>query len=134
MALEWKQNLATGVEEIDNQHKELFGKVNNLLDACNQQKGKDEVGKVVKFLEDYVITHFGAEEKMMKKTAYPGYSLHKQQHDQFIKDFLILKDNFEKEGATTHFVINVNHKVVDWLIKHVGNTDKALGAFLLAKK
>lgn len=45
MAIEWTDELATGVNKIDNQHKELFKRINNLLDACNQGKGKDEVKK-----------------------------------------------------------------------------------------
>lgn len=65
MAIEWTQDLSTGSDEIDNQHKELFRRINSLLDACNQGKGREEIGKTVQFLEDYVITHFSAEEEYM---------------------------------------------------------------------
>ena len=58
VAIEWTADLATGVDEIDNQHKELFQRINNLLEACNHGKGKEEVKKVISFLEDYVITTF----------------------------------------------------------------------------
>ncbi len=36
MAIEWTMGLSTGVDEIDDQHKELFKRINRLLDACNQ--------------------------------------------------------------------------------------------------
>jgi hemerythrin len=130
MGIEWKQSLATGIEEIDNQHKELFDRVNKLFDACNQHKGKEEVGEVVKFLEDYVISHFRDEEKIMEKYSYPEIKSHKELHKQFVKDFLTLKDSFQKEGPSTHFVILMNRKVVDWLVKHIGNIDRSLGNYI----
>ena len=37
MYIEWRDDLLTGVDEIDWQHKELFVRFNLLLDAC--QKG-----------------------------------------------------------------------------------------------
>jgi len=38
MAIEWTNDLATGVSEIDYQHKELFRRINSLLDACREGK------------------------------------------------------------------------------------------------
>ena len=72
MAIEWSDNLSTGVAEIDNQHKELFRRINDLFDACNQGKGKSEVAGVMEFLESYVVEHFGKEENYMKNTAMPA--------------------------------------------------------------
>jgi len=58
MPFEWTQNLSIGVAEIDNQHKELFKRINNLLDAISQGKGKQELFAVLEFLEDYSKFHF----------------------------------------------------------------------------
>ena len=65
MAIEWTEDLATGVPEIDAQHKELFSRINRLLEACNQGQGRAEVGKTLAFLEEYVLIHFSTEEKIM---------------------------------------------------------------------
>lgn len=133
MALQWTQALSVGVDEIDNQHKELFNRINNLHTAISQGKGKEDIAKVIKFLEDYVITHFGAEERYMTRYDYPGYLAHKAQHTEFIKDFSNLKKEFETQGATSYLVIQVNLRVGDWLINHIGKVDKALGTFLETK-
>lgn len=134
MAIEWNDDLATGVDEIDNQHKELFKRINSLLDACTQGKGKGEVGKVLNFLEDYIVAHFNAEEAIQKKHSYPEYEPHKALHDEFRKNFAELKKQFEKEGAGLPLVLRTNRTVVDWLINHIGRIDKALGAFLKLRK
>jgi len=133
MGVQWRDELATGVSLIDGQHKELFDKVNKLYDACSQGKGKEEVQNVIKFLGDYVVEHFGAEEKIQKKYSYPGYEIHKSQHEQFIKDFIAFKDKIEKDGVSALSVILINKTIADWLVKHIGQTDKALGEYLKGK-
>jgi len=133
MAIEWTDDLATGVNEIDNQHRELFQRINNLLDACNHGKGKEEVKKVISFLEDYVITHFSEEEKYMGKYDYPDYMVHKRQHLEFMENFFRIKTQFEAEGPGIHIVVITNNLVVDWLRNHIRKIDRALGSFLKTK-
>lgn len=133
MAIQWKESYAIGVEEVDNQHKGLFDAVNRLLDACGKGKGKEELDSVIKFLEDYVVTHFSTEEKLQKQYNYPDYESHKQLHDNFIKEFTKLKKQIETEGANARSVVLVNRVVVDWLTKHVKNIDKKVGLFLKDK-
>ncbi len=130
MAIVWTPELATSVEEIDNQHKELFQRINNLLDACNQGRGKAEVQHVITFLEDYVISHFSEEERYMEKHSYPDIGIHKAQHKEFMENFARLKRQFETDGPGVHVVISTNQTVVDWLRTHILKLDKALGAFL----
>ena len=133
MGIEWNPELATWFVEIDNQHKELFKRVNDLLDAMRVGKGRDEVGKVLKFLEDYTVYHFGNEENYMKKYSYPDYEGHKDQHTSLINDIKKMKVQFEKEGATSLMVIDIQQELGDWLMVHIGQVDKALGKFLKEK-
>jgi hemerythrin len=130
MAIEWRESLATGHEEIDNQHKELFTRFNNLLAACNKGKGKEEVGNLLRFLSDYVIAHFAAEEQLQRKHDFPGYQDHKKQHEDFIRDLGNIQNEFNSEGAGISVVIQTNKIIVNWLIKHISGTDKELATFL----
>lgn len=130
MALQWSDELIVGVDAIDNQHKGIFSRVNNLLNAMAQGKGKDEVGRVIAFLADYVIKHFKAEEEIMAKNNYNGISSQKAEHAAFIKDFTGIKSEFEKNGVSTHLVLQVQNKLCNWLKNHIGNEDKKIGAFL----
>jgi hemerythrin len=130
MAIEWRENLATGSAEIDAQHKELFKRFNDLLTACNQGKGKDEVANLLLFLNDYIRSHFAAEEELQVRHAYPSYGAHKEQHDKFRKDLRELERQFGDEGATVSLVIQTNQTLISWLIRHISGTDKELAAFL----
>ena len=70
--MEWTQDLSVGVNKIDEQHKELFSRINNLLTAIKQHRCKDEIDNTIAFLEDYARTHFSYEEKQMKEAAAPA--------------------------------------------------------------
>jgi hemerythrin len=130
MAIEWREELATGNREIDSQHKELFRRFNNLLESCNQGKGKEEVYNMLLFLGDYVRTHFDAEEHLQIKHGYPGYAAHKEEHDKFILDLRQLESQLSTEGSTIVLVIQTNQAIVNWLIRHISGTDKQLANFL----
>lgn len=130
MAIEWTEDLTVGSQEIDDQHKELFKMINQMLEACNQGKGKGVLTELLGFLEKYVVTHFGTEEKLMQKYNYPDYLNHKNHHEQFIQSFMELKNEMNTNGPGTHIVIMTNRVVVGWLNSHIRNVDKLLGAFL----
>ncbi len=134
MPIAWTSDLATGVDDIDDQHKELFRRINNLLAACTQGEGRKEVDKVIAFLEDYVIEHFSEEERHMNERSYPEYGRHKAQHLEFMENLRELKEQFETEGPGVHIVVSTNRMVIDWLTNHIRKEDKALGAFLRSRK
>ncbi len=129
MPLQWTQALSVGVEEIDDQHRELFRRATRLLDGL--RKGEpEEIGALVDFLYEYAVTHFGAEEAYMRETRFPGYLRHKAEHDRFISDLLALTREHEKNGPGAFIALKVNHWLVQWLKEHVSGTDAELGKFL----
>ena len=133
MAMEWTEDLSTGSAAIDDQHKELFKRINALLEACRQGKGKAEVSQVIQFLGEYVVTHFSAEEQYMEAHHYPEFAKHKALHLEFMENFGELKRELEEEGPGLHLVVRTNHMVVQWLLNHIRKVDRALGAFLKTK-
>lgn len=135
MDLLWTSDLAIGVDTIDEQHRELLKRLNDLRSAINQGKGKEEIENTFTFLADYAIEHFSAEERYMTKYGYPGYRSHKAEHESFIKNFLELRKKFtnleQQRGITSFLVIEMQRHLYDWLINHIGKVDKALGRYLL---
>jgi hemerythrin len=134
MSLQWSDSLASGSTEIDMQHKELFVRVNRLLAAFQQgSAGRDEISRTVQFLTDYVVFHFGTEEKHMDRFGYSSASQHKAQHQQFVKSFLKLKERMLLEGINPALGQEVKELSVYWLLNHIKYSDRALGMFLKHK-
>ena len=133
-SIQWNDNLASGSSDIDSQHKELFLRINNLLATFDKNAvDRQEMSKIVQFLSDYVVFHFGNEEKYMAQYNYSSMSAHKAQHEQFIKNFVKLKDRMLLEGINVPLGQEMSDLCVDWLINHIKYSDRALGMFLKLK-
>ncbi len=129
MSLQWTPALSVGVDEIDEQHRELFRRAGRLLDGL--KKGEpEEIGGLIDFLYEYAVTHFGAEEDFMRTSRYSGYLRHKAEHDRFISDLLALASEHDRKGAGAFMALKVNHWLVQWLNQHVSGTDRELGKHL----
>jgi hemerythrin len=130
--LRWTPYLAVGINTIDNQHKELFDRFNRLMDAIAYGDAKEELASIIVFLGDYVVTHFGTEEKMMDRYSYPSSTAHKAQHAIFVRDFASAKSQLLTSGANIELTADTVNKLAEWLVNHIGRVDKALGGFLKA--
>jgi len=129
MAIEWTPNLAVGVSSIDQQHKTLFDKANQLFEAGRNNRTKDFISEMLDFLDDYTKQHFRSEEVYMKSIGYPGYEDQKKMHADFIVSLSKLKSDYQESGGNILVILNANQIVADWLLKHVSIEDKKIGAY-----
>ena len=131
MNLNWDNTLATGIDSIDNQHKELFNRINKLFLSIKEGEAKDDMMKTLDFLEEYVLKHFTEEEMIQKKNNYPKYNMQHEQHEGFKNQLKKLRENFESKGTSSLLVLNVQREMSNWWTKHIITLDKDLGKFLM---
>ena len=81
MRYELTQDLLTGNQLIDSEHRQLFDAINALLDACAQGAGRTKINETVQFLNSYVSKHFRDEEQLQLQSKYPGYNAHHTFHE-----------------------------------------------------
>lgn len=134
MAIEWTPNLSVGVSSIDQQHKTLFEKADQLFEAGRNNKSKEFISELLDFLDDYTKQHFHSEEVYMKSIGFPGFDDQKKMHTDFIAALAKLKKDYQESGGNILVVINANQMVVDWLLKHVTIEDKKIGDYANSKK
>jgi hemerythrin len=132
MTIHWSQALAVGHTGIDAQHQELFRRLGSLLDAM-LAGDPTEIARLFDFLGAYVVEHFGAEEELMRKSAFPGYAVHKAAHDRFVRDYQELRRVFDAHGASSAVTIRTKTWIVDWLKAHIAGTDQLLAKHLRAQ-
>ncbi|EGD53162.1 hemerythrin-like metal-binding protein [Thermoanaerobacter ethanolicus JW 200] len=128
--MKWTESLSVGNDYIDEQHKEWIRRINDLLESYNQKRGKEKVEEAMEFVKEYTVTHFSAEQELMKKYKYPEYEIHKQIHDNFIKEVNELDEKIKKEGPTLTNLMTVNRTLVDWVLNHISKVDKKLGEYI----
>ena len=131
MKVEFDNSMVAGNAMIDEQHKELIGKIDKLVACCEEGGGKVEAIKMLDYLSDYTDFHFGEEEKLQEEVSYPAIEGHKAKHAEFKKSVEELHEMLvEEEGPTDAFVAAVQKNVVDWLFDHIKNMDQALAAYV----
>jgi hemerythrin len=133
MALTWTEDLAVGYGLIDAQHRELFTRFNGLLQACKEGKGRATIAPLLDFLVDYVTIHFAEEERFMERYAYPERDEHMQQHREMIRHVDEVRRELQENGASIFVITTISQTLLDWLIKHVKQTDVKLGRFLATR-
>lgn len=127
--------LLTGNEVIDGQHKELIEKINKLVHSCENGSCQLESIKILDYLADYTEFHFREEELLQEQARYPGLAEHKARHDEFRETVKVLHEMLaEEEGPSKAFVEAVQKNVIDWFYRHIKGFDRSVAAFLQLKE
>lgn len=128
--VEWQENLAIGVLEIDIQHKLLFEKFNAFLEACHDTTEAESIQRLFWFLEAYAITHFTKEEELMQQVGYPDYLKHREEHAQFGAEITAMKERLQTEGPTAPLVSHIKMFISRWLLNHIIQMDRPLAPYV----
>lgn len=131
--IEWDDSLSVGVDLIDEQHKMLIKRLNDLSKAIEMTQGEGGIVQTLDFLIEYTDFHFGTEEKCMAENDYPGLEFQKKQHEEFRAALKNMVDDYEYEGVTRALTTSVNVFLHNWLRNHIKGVDHKLGEFLLEK-
>ena len=126
MRIEFDDNLITGNEMIDTQHKELIERTNQFLAKLEEHVGRVDAIKMLDYLDEYVEFHFGEEEKLQEEIGYPGLAEHKELRHT-VKELYDMLD--EEEGPSEAFVKQVEVNVVDWLVRHIQGFDRSVAEY-----
>jgi hemerythrin len=127
--VQWSPSLESGDAEIDGQHQEIFRRLAELVAALERGR-RDEIPRLFYFLRDYVVSHFGAEERAMASSRYPGATVHAAAHARFVKEYGELRDLYDATGPSFAIAVKTATWVRDWLKAHIHGADRALARHL----
>lgn len=127
--IEWTPALATGNEQLDEQHKAIFQWLTELEHAAADQRTLFGVYAITR-LKHYMREHFAAEEALMKATGYPDLVAHQAEHATFRARLgeLQLKSIGEDISCDTVEFLK------SWLCNHIAKTDMAYVPYLKRQK
>ena len=122
--------MSVGVEFIDNQHKEMFERINRVLEAVRDKNSPDVVVSTLDFLAKYVVEHFGAEQEQMLKHKYPAANTHLEEHEFYAQKVAEFRLKTKEEGVSDQLLIEMKRLLADWFSNHIDKSDRSLGRFL----
>jgi hemerythrin len=129
--LEWSEKYSMGMDEIDEQHHQLFVLLNRLHKAVVDGAEQGTLGEILDELIDYTVNHFETEENLFKENNYPEYEAHKNQHDDLTGQVVELQNKFREGSATISF--EVLDFLSEWLTNHTLDSDQKYVVFMNSK-
>ncbi len=131
MLARFDESIMTGNKMIDEQHRELIEKINQLVQSCEQGREKVKAIKMLHYLADYADLHFNEEEALQERIQYPGLLEHRQKHEDFRRSVSELFEMLEEEeGPSERFVEAVHRNVTEWLYGHIKGFDVSVASYM----
>ena len=126
--MDWSEEYAIGVEQIDEQHKGFFRFVNELA----AMGGADEtaVHEKMEFLKSYALEHFDAEEAFMEIHESPRLDEHAQMHVDFIRQYSDLARAYRAGAGAAAELDRIRSMAGAWLASHITRADADYARFV----
>lgn len=118
----WDEKYSVGIQSIDNQHKELFNHLNNLLNALKQGQASHITAQIVAELEKYTRIHFHKEEYFFYLFNFSGSKTHIAEHQMFIQKMNKLKSELKSGNISS--TLDLLGFLKEWIEHHVLVVDK----------
>jgi hemerythrin len=135
--LAWREDFATGVAEIDEQHMILVHTLNEAATKLIHDTSQETLEQITQDLLSYALYHFETEEELMQRYGYAeaaddAAEQHLSQHRAFSAKVVSVRDGLKSGMKIT--ASDLLDFLNNWLVNHILNTDKKLGAFIVAKR
>ena len=119
----------TGIELIDEEHRELFRIINEVHGVIANELVSDKFDDIIRLLEElrsYTKSHFKDEEEYMESIQYEGLQAQKVAHEMFINrlDAMDLNEiDANQDGALEEMMAFLT----EWLVNHILQMDQRIG-------
>lgn len=133
MVFSLTKDLMTGNEQIDAEHAKLLEIINTFITTSSLGQ-EEQTLETLKFLVNYVKTHFAHEESLQKQSKYPQFQKHWEIHRALEGAVLDVQKEFEKDGFSYELSSKVIVRVGGCIMAHILSEDKAFAQFLEQKK
>lgn len=130
--IQWDEaKMSVNVEEIDKQHRALFGLIDNLAAAVKSGRSTRIFDNLMTDLLRYAELHFAAEEDYFEQNNYPAAVEHKKKHKDFIGRIQKIIRDLHSDKPDS--IKNVPDLLRNWLADHIMTADKQYSDFFNQK-
>ena len=115
--MQWSDVMSVRVRELDEHYKRLIWMINALHKGIAEHHENDVVETILDELAEYSVYHFRIEEDYMRRFRYPDFPRHKAEHDAFVRNVTIFRNNLHNFDIAQPFtgMAFLN----EWLSSHI---------------
>ena len=122
---------SVGIALIDNQHREMIERVNQVADGVAKRDHGDALQEMLESIILFAIEHFAFEEQLMVEHGFPGKDKHIEEHFRLVQQLNKLIEEY-LYTPTKNKALLASAFLTDWAEQHILQADKELGEFLCA--
>lgn len=121
--MKWKEDYATGVPEIDKQHRALFELSEEFRETLESGAGEKTYDLFLDFLKTYCEVHFDFEEKCMLAHLCPVADRNRNEHAMFSRMIAREIEDYETHGFDRDRAMKALDTLDHWLDSHICRVD-----------
>lgn len=119
--LEWRDELISGNQLIDGQHRKILETANRLINMVFSNVQTEKIIQELDALLANIAEHFRTEEQVLERVGYPNVSAHVTLHEGLLQKALYLKQCFERGQIQVSAFFS--YIVDDIVLKHLEKED-----------
>jgi hemerythrin len=119
MPISWTKDLDTGIDVIDEQHRQLVELINQ-LESVKDTQHADTVHRVVEDCVQYTMSHFAFEEEIQQEAGYKYCRPHKKVHELFTRR---VGEYRQRLDSGENVAVELHSMLANWLINHIKHDD-----------
>lgn len=123
--LQWKSDYETRIAAVDYEHRRLIGLINEMHQRLAGPGREPTISAFFGDLYAAISAHFALEEKVMREHAYPGYALHKADHERLLDEIRDLMDEYET-SLDVASGSSLGERLDAWFLRHFREMDSPL--------
>lgn len=116
---------ATHLEEIT-----MLNEIFQLLEQEGFEKNTPDLANKIEALHLHTHAHFSREEEQMLVYNFPPYPIHKQAHDEYLREFDALIDTWRNNGDVAPVASFLIKNTPAWMMQHISTMDFVTANFL----
>ena len=124
----WKDAYRIGNDVIDEQHEELFHRIEKLLmmaRSADLEENRKQCEHMLDYLVEYTDFHFNSEEALQNSKNYVDYEQHKKTHQEFRNTVLVYRQRIRQDFSAA-MLKRFLGTLLTWLTVHVQGCDQKI--------
>jgi hemerythrin len=128
--IQYTPALATGIKEIDDQHKRFISLCAAIVESAEKSESKEIEKEKIDALDKYAYVHFHTEHAFMAQYKYPDAEGHKKLHAHFMEELKAIRSRAIHGETGKEFAGEIKEKIAHWFILHIQKNDKKMLGFI----
>jgi hemerythrin-like metal-binding protein len=128
----WTRDLSVNVRVLDEDHKQLFGLINELQGAIKAGHSRAVLESVLDRLMEYTKIHLAREEEFLVQTGYRIAAAHAEEHCRMVQRVRDIRGRFN-DGSVAMLSLELRAFLQNWWTVHIQSSDSKYKSWLNAK-